>query len=194
MKLTKTIDNILDYSTDYEFFKYIHNFEVYFQPRVNTAINKQVFSEYIGKKLNEVEGLSVFFNPLTGDMSIHDNETGEAETKKFHQFVSGKVFTIESDLYDNASNYQLRKDFIENPSIREKIQKAGVFKNSLKDAVSELYGEQNAMKIKYAYLFNTSMFVARDDTAVQNILERSFQSREELAEETRNFILLQKDL
>lgn len=192
MKLTKTIDNILDYSTDYEFFKYIHNFEVYFQPRVNTAINKQVFSEYIGKKLNEVEGLSVFFNPLTGDMSIHDNETGEAETKKFHQFVSGKVFTIESDLYDNASNYQLRKDFIENPSIREKIQKAGVFKNSLKDAVSELYGEQNAMKIKYAYLFNTSMFVARDDTAVQNILERSFQSREELAEETRNFILLQK--
>lgn len=92
MKLTKTIDNILDYSTDYEFFKYIHNFEVYFQPRVNTAINKQVFSEYIGKKLNEVEGLSVFFNPLTGDMSIHDNETGEAETKKFHQFDFWKSF------------------------------------------------------------------------------------------------------
>lgn len=192
MKKTKTIENILDYSTDYEFFKYIYNFEVYFQPRVNTAINKQVFSEHIGKILNEVEGLDVYFNPLTGDMSIHDRETGEVEMKKFHQFVSGKVFTIESDLYDNASNYQLKKDFIQSDSIRKKIEDAGVFKATLKDAVSKMYGEENATKIKYAYLFNTSMFVGRDDMAIENILQRSFNIRDEVAEETRNFILLQK--
>lgn len=192
MKTTKTIENILDYSMDYEFYKYVHNFEVYFQTRVNTAINKQVFTEYVGKKLNEIGDLNVYFNPLSGDMTICNFENGEHETKKFHEFVSGKVFTIEGDLYDGASNYQLKKDFIENESIKEKLENANVFSISLKDAVTDLYGEENAMKIKYAYLFNTSMFVGRSDNSIENILNRSFKSREDTAVETRNFILLQK--
>lgn len=170
------------------------DFDMYLQPRINTALNKQVFVEYLAEKLNDTKNFKVYFNPNNGEMMLNyeDASCEMTERKKFHEFVSGKQYNINIDLFDEASNYRLKKDLIYHPLMKEKMEKNKIFNISLSDAVRHHIGDENALKMRFAYLFNTSLYVERSDKTLIRSIKRALESKGLESEESRNLYLMQK--
>lgn len=162
--------------------KAMSNSEFYLQPRINTALNKQVFINYVAEQLKGSD-LKIYFDAYSDNITITDEKTYEEETNKFHKMISGNDFNIGINLHSSASNYSIKENFIKNETIKEKLREYNIYNCQLMDVVKSMYDTNVTCKVDYAYLFNTSIYNTKSkDNLAKNVNRNLIQETEEQTE------------
>lgn len=165
------------------------NSEFYLQPRINTALNKQVFINYIAEQLKDSD-LKIFFDAYSDNITITDKKTNVKEINKFYKMISGDDFKIGINLHSPASNYSIKEKFIQNETIKEKLRESGIYDCYLIDVVKKMYDTDITCKVDYAYLFNTSIYNERDEKDIKKIVDINITQKSEEQIETLQLHLI----